>query len=298
MRLFPLLLIVIFTCNQALAARGDKGEKGGKDRAAPTIHVPETIETKATSVNGAVVNYSVTVTDNKDPSPTYSCAPASGSQFPMSVTTVVCDATDAKGNQSKASFLVRVVDSDAPSLSLPADIEINADSDAGVAVEFQVAANDAIDGDVAVSCSSASGDSFPVGVSSVDCAASDSSGNNATGSFNVSVLFDMAVPEPEPVPDPDPVPPTQDFSQITVSWVAPTTREDGSSLPANELAGFDVYVIAENSGNDEIVSVGQPNVTQIIYQPKQADIYHFSVTAYDTSGVSSQMSTAVSVIVE
>jgi hypothetical protein len=39
-----------------------------------------------------------------------SCAPPSGSQFPVGATTVVCTATDAAGNKATCSFIVTVWD--------------------------------------------------------------------------------------------------------------------------------------------------------------------------------------------
>src|SRR5262249_38661259 len=50
----------------------------------------------------------VTVSDNEDPSPTYSCTPATGSTFPIGDTTVNCTGTDASGNVATGSFVVHV----------------------------------------------------------------------------------------------------------------------------------------------------------------------------------------------
>ena len=44
----------------------------------PTVTVPPTITAEATSAAGAVVNYTVTVSDTEDPAPTVTCTPAVG----------------------------------------------------------------------------------------------------------------------------------------------------------------------------------------------------------------------------
>ena len=79
------------------------------DKTPPVLTVPSKITANATSPAGAVVTYSVTATDNLDPNPIVSCTPASGSTFPIGTTTVNCNASDAAGNSSTASFQVQVV---------------------------------------------------------------------------------------------------------------------------------------------------------------------------------------------
>jgi len=79
------------------------------DTTPPVLKLPGTTTTIATSKNGAKVTYAVSATDNVDPRPTVKCNPLSGAQFPLGQTTVKCTATDAAGNQSAGSFVVKVV---------------------------------------------------------------------------------------------------------------------------------------------------------------------------------------------
>jgi hypothetical protein len=78
------------------------------DTVPPVLTVPGTITVPATGPDGAVVTYTATAADDRDPSPTMGCSPASGSTFPIGTTTVHCDAADASGNTSHASFMVTV----------------------------------------------------------------------------------------------------------------------------------------------------------------------------------------------
>ncbi len=81
-----------------------------KDTTPPEITVPAAVLEDASACSGATVNYSVTVTDNHDPNPALSCAPPSGSTFPIGDSTVLCHASDASGNTASASFTVHVRD--------------------------------------------------------------------------------------------------------------------------------------------------------------------------------------------
>jgi len=66
---------------------------------------------------GAIVNYTVTASDNCTSSVTVTVQPASGSFFPVGVTTVNATATDASGNTATCSFTVTVNDVEPPAIN-------------------------------------------------------------------------------------------------------------------------------------------------------------------------------------
>lgn len=78
-------------------------------------------------------------------------------------------------------------DTDPPALGLPADITAEATDGSGANVNFQVMAMDAVDGEVPVTCSKNSGSLFQIGDTTVECSAADKAGNEASGSFKVTV---------------------------------------------------------------------------------------------------------------
>ena len=78
-----------------------------QDVTPPVLNVPDRVVVPATG-ELTVVTWEVTVTDDQDPNPVYQCYPTSGETFHVGSTTVHCDASDAAGNMSGASFEVYV----------------------------------------------------------------------------------------------------------------------------------------------------------------------------------------------
>lgn len=89
---------------------GAAAASGGFDVVTPVLTVPADVAVAvAPSPAGAPVTYATpAATDDSDPSPGVSCAPASGTVFPVGATTVTCTATDASGNATTATFTVTV----------------------------------------------------------------------------------------------------------------------------------------------------------------------------------------------
>jgi HYR domain-containing protein len=76
---------------------------------------------------------------------------------------------------------------------VPANITALATSASGAAVTFETpSASDLVDGPVAVSCTLASGSTFPVGASTVTCGATDKHGNYASKNFTVTVQYNWS----------------------------------------------------------------------------------------------------------
>jgi hypothetical protein len=118
------------------------------------------------------------------------CTPASGSFFPVGTTTVTCIATDAAGNMSPpCQFNVTVNDTEAPTITCPADISVpNDPGQNGAIVNFTPIVSDNCPG-VTFECNPPSGSFFPLGTTTVTCNATDAAGNTASCSFNVTVFI-------------------------------------------------------------------------------------------------------------
>jgi hypothetical protein len=144
----------------------------------------------------AVVNYKVTAIDDCDGPVTPSCSPPSGSTFQKGTTTVTCTATDSLKQTSMCSFPVTVNDTQPPQITCPANIVIKSPQAGNGCVVVTYTTPTATDNcplpPNPVTCTPPSGTCFPLGMTTVTCTATDSSGNTASCSFKVSV-FDICV---------------------------------------------------------------------------------------------------------
>ena len=167
------------------------------DTQPPTFDGPLVDIVRDAQADGTVaVTFVATASDSSGIAPTVICTPPSGSTFPVGTTSVTCTATDAVGNSVSETFDVTVVDSTAPTLSVPASPVIEtATGPGGATVDYAalVSASDSVDTAPSVACTPPSGSTFPLGTTSVTCTATDAAGNAVAASFNVTVV-DTGVP--------------------------------------------------------------------------------------------------------
>lgn len=107
--------------------------------------------------------------------------------YNVGVTTINWMARDASGNTAAATQAITVLDVEAPTITVPADMRVNASSPGGAYVNYSVSWNDNVRV-MASSCMPASGAMFPMGSTPVTCTASDAAGNRASKSFTVAVV--------------------------------------------------------------------------------------------------------------
>ena len=88
------------------------------DSTAPVVSVPADMTAEATGPGGATVTFTASANDSWDGTTAVSCAPASGSEFPLGSTEVVCSSTDQHQNTGTASFHVTVQDTTPPLVSV------------------------------------------------------------------------------------------------------------------------------------------------------------------------------------
>ncbi|MDC0600227.1 HYR domain-containing protein, partial [Flavobacteriales bacterium] len=220
------------------------------------------VDFSATDINGntATVTFTVTVQDNIDPtlsgtpsnitlsvaagtcgaaatwtdpavadncSATLSSSHTSGATFDVGVTTVTFTATDIAGNTATSSFTVTVTDNEAPVISdTPAAMTQSSDAGNCSAVVNWTAPTAADNCGVdSMTGDAASGDTFPVGTTTVTYTATDIHGNTATSSFTVTVTDDEA---PVISDKPTNITQTADAGQCAagVTWTAPTASDN------------------------------------------------------------------------
>ncbi len=131
---------------------------------------------------GAVVNYPAPTTLSCG---TVTCNPASGSFFPVGVTTVTCS-TEAGPS---CNFTITVNDTQPPTITCPANIIRPTDPGlcSAVVTYPTPTVSDNCPNVGAPNCAPPSGSIFPKGVTTVNCSVADASGNTANCSFIITV---------------------------------------------------------------------------------------------------------------
>src|SRR5205814_797173 len=108
------------TCQQRVIVRDIQG---------PVITCPANITVNAAAGQcTSNVTFTVTATDTCGSVTNLVSVPASGSAFPVGVTTVTSTARDNSGNSSQCTFTVTVRDTQLPTITCPADVTVNANA--------------------------------------------------------------------------------------------------------------------------------------------------------------------------
>jgi len=220
--------------------------------------------------NAVVTWPAPTATDNTGVA-SVSCIPASGSTFPVGVTTVTCTAADLAGNTAQCSFNVTVIDTENPVISgCPSDITVNNDPGiCGAAVSWtEPTASDNCGIDT-FSSDRHPGDTFPVGTTTVTYTATDIHGNSTSCSFDVTVVDAEPPATTLTVVPPDP----DNVAAPTFDWSA--SDNNGCTASSRLVYSYRVDTGAWSAW------FGSPYVTT---PPLVEGTHTFEVRAMDESG--------------
>ncbi len=100
--------------------------------------------------------------------------------------TIMVTATDNNGNTATKSVSV-TIDTDLPSITVPSPITSQATGPHGAVVTYTATGSDNPDGPITPVCTPASGSTFALGSTTVNCSVTDKAGNIAHASFQVTV---------------------------------------------------------------------------------------------------------------
>jgi hypothetical protein len=135
---------------------------------------------------GAVVTYAAPTTAGD--CGTVTCAPPSGSFFSVGTTTVTCNSTAG----ASCPFTITVNDTQPPSITCPLNVTavtpVTCPPSNSTIVNFANPVGSNGCPGVTTSCTPPSGSTFALGATTVNCTATDTSGNTATCSFSVTVF--------------------------------------------------------------------------------------------------------------
>ncbi len=220
--------------------------KAASDTTGPVLTLPADATVEATSKDGAAFTYTATAYDEGDgASTTVTCSPTSGSNFAIAATTVNCSSKDSKGNETKGSFKVTVVDTTGPVLSLT-DTTVEATGADGATVSYTATANDAVEGATSVSCTPASGTKFALGTTTVNCSSKDSKNNESKGTLKVTVQ-DKTAPA---LTLPDTTVEATSSTGATVNYSASATDiVDGAVTPSCDKASGTEFALGKTTVN-------------------------------------------------
>jgi len=242
-----------------------------QDTTAPALALPGPIGAEAAGSAGTQILYTATASDLVDGEITPACAPASGSVFGIGQTMVSCTATDSSGNSASGTFPVAVVDTTPPAITVPDDIVVEATGSSGATVAFEVTVSDAADPTVAVSCDPASGSTFPVGETTVDCSATDVYGNGASASFSVTV--EDTIPPVVTVP-----------ANLTFEATGPAGATVTFAASANDTVSGDILDVLCSPVSGSTFGIGDTEVTCSAFDAANNEgTASFLVTVEDTT---------------
>jgi hypothetical protein len=120
-------------------------------------------------------------------SPAIDAIPSSVSGCGTTITTDQRGVSRPQGSGCDIGAFELVQDATPPVIAVPAPITVNATSPSGAVVTYSVSATDPDDAVASLVCAPASGSMFPIGTTTVQCAATDTHDNTSTASFTVHV---------------------------------------------------------------------------------------------------------------
>ena len=154
--------------------------------------------------------------------------------------------TDNHGASATSIAHVTVQDTTPPVLTLPENQILEATGPSGAVAVFTAAATDIVDGSMSSTCAPPAGSTFPLGVTTVRCAATDAHGNSASGVFTVTV--GDTNPPVVTAPPPIAVPVTEATGARAANWPALASfLASGSAVDAVDPAPF--RLAPETGGN-------------------------------------------------
>jgi ELWxxDGT repeat protein len=164
--------------------------EGFRDTTPPTVTCPGEVVAEATDRSGALVSYppATATDDNLSGPPTLAYSHPSGGRFPPGINPVTVTATDVAGNSSTCTFLVRVRDTTAPTITCPVDVTAEATGPHGAPVSYPPATAADTASSPGLSYSLPAGGTFPLGATTVTATATDDAGLSASCTFQVRVV--------------------------------------------------------------------------------------------------------------
>jgi hypothetical protein len=213
------------------------------------------------------------------------CAPVSGTTFPLGTTSVTCTAPDPLGNVGTVSFSVTVRDTTAPSINAP-DASFTATDASGIARTDPavasyltgISASDLVSG---TTLTTTTPDRLPIGVTTIVVTARDAAGNQSQKNVTLTVLEPGKKAPPPDFTAPGPVrnaKATAGDGKIVLTWLNPAAADLRSIRIVRTAVGSDTKTTVFNGLARTVTIKGLKNGVA----------YRFELVAFDKAGNSSR----------
>jgi hypothetical protein len=249
-----------------------------------------------------VDNYQLSIADNCGSDLPPACVPEAGEQLPLGTTSVTCSVSDGSGNEAETLFDVTVVDTEPPMIVCPDDITVSNDFGAcGAHVDYdEPVATDNCSVNTIVRTGRETGSFFPLGTTPVTYEVTDTRGQSASCSFDVTVV-DTEPPVIESLAAaPDLLwPPNRKMRPVTIEAVASDNCSDHLPQCRIEAVASDKPETGKGDSNTAPDKVITGDLTVDLRAERAANgdgrVYTLDVACTDASGNSSSDSTIVTV---
>jgi hypothetical protein len=81
----------------------------------------------------------------------------------------------------------------------------------------------------------------------------------------------------------------------SLSWTIPSTRTNGTPLAISELSGYEVYYTNDSGSVNAVVPISGGSTAKAVVKNLASGKYYFSISAIDTGGQKSSLSTMASI---
>lgn len=81
---------------------------------------------------------------------------------------------------------------------------------------------------------------------------------------------------------------------ITLNWVPPIVRDDGSSLDMSDISGYKIYMGASPDDLKLYAEISDAYTTKHVINNVESGVYYFSITAFSSDNLESEKSNVVS----
>ncbi len=90
-------------------------------------------------------------------------------------------------------------------------------------------------------------------------------------------------------------PPSTSIGAVTLNWTPPTENTNGT--PLTNLSGYDIHYGTGSGDYTQTVSIPNPGIATYVVDNLRSGIYYFTVTAVNSAGTESQLSSEVTATV-